>query len=100
VSSYFNNTIPSCNAQYSVANEDDGEYDVGWKSLASTSSRKRRGTRIPETEETWLNGVTEKEQNENSRGSSRRKRAALDPIQSGRNRSSEELHRSQQRCIK
>ncbi len=86
MSSYFKNIIPSCNAQYSVANEDDGEYDVGWESLGSTSSRKRRGTHIPETEENWLQSVNEKEQVENSGGSSRRKRDTVDPIQSGRNR--------------
>ena len=85
VSSYFEDTIADCNAQYSVANGDDENYNVGWEPLDTTSTRKRRGTRIPESEEAWLESVTEKEQVENDRRAHRRKRA-VDPIQSGRNR--------------
>jgi hypothetical protein len=83
VSSYFEDTIPDCNAQYSVTSEDDREYEVGWEPLAGATVRKRRAIRTPETEETWLESV--KERAKSSVGASRRKRA-VDPIQSGRNR--------------
>ena len=68
-----------------MTNEDNGAYEVGWKPLHGSSSRKRRNTPGPESEEDWLKMVEEKEQAENAKGIYRRKRA-IDPIQSGRNR--------------
>ena len=83
--SYFKDTIPHCYPHYSVGDEDERDYDVGWMTLQSTSRRKRRETRVPNSEIEWLKSVTPMKQDKKDTILYRRKRA-VDPIQSGRNR--------------
>ena len=85
VSSYFENTIRHCYAQYSATIEDHDSYDVGWDRLVSTSARERREISVPENEKAWLDSVVVKHEMEDYGGGYRGKRA-VDPIQSGRNR--------------
>ena len=89
MSSYLEGTIPHCYASYSMTNEEDGTFNVGWKPLDSSSSRKRREISVPESEKEWrqfINGTTEKNE---SQGERVRQKRAMDPIHSsssGRNR--------------
>lgn len=82
MSSYFEGTIPHCYSGYSVANEDDKTYDVGWQLHDTSSRRKRRGIHAAASEVAWLEIVAEKDQ----LAEGNRRKRAVDPIQSGRNR--------------
>ena len=84
VSREFKNVFPHCYAQYSVENEEDENYSVGWESLGSSSTRKRREIRVPKNEKAWLDRMVEKREIKGHRYG--RHKRAFDPIQSGRNR--------------
>ena len=78
LSSYFEKTIPHCYDGYTVANEDDVTYGVGWEPLPDGKARRRRDIQGPETEEEWTSVLAEGRYN----GHVRDKRG-LDPIMGG-----------------
>lgn len=88
ISSYFEDIITHCYSDYSVSDEEDNDYKVGWEALSSGNSRKRRDISGPETETELSEILADVGDMEHNRAKTRHKRG-LDPImgaRSGKNR--------------
>ena len=89
MSSYAEDMIPHCYAGYSVADEDDETFNVGWESLDSSPSRKRRDISTPVSQNEWFKFITGTIEKDGHEGEQVRHKRAADPISSsasGRNR--------------
>ena len=85
---FFKEIIPHCYSGYSLPNEEEETFDVGWEPMVSGSSRKRRDIPGPRTEREWFEAMVNGSKRESVQNHIRRKRA-MDPItsaSSGKNR--------------
>jgi hypothetical protein len=89
MSNYVEDMIPHCYSGYSVANEDDGTFNIGWEPLDSSSSRKRRDISNLMSEVEWFELITGTDEHNGGKSDHVRHKRAMDPISSsasGRNR--------------